>query len=60
VLEQVHELYKTAASAAINDASRSSMNIGEVEEVMDNLRRDIAEAEMLESKIAEETTAKAS
>jgi low affinity Fe/Cu permease len=54
VLDQVHELYKSAASAAINDSSRASMNIGEVEEVMDNLRRDIVEAEMLESKIAAE------
>jgi low affinity Fe/Cu permease len=60
VLDQVHELYKSAASAAINDPSRTSMNIGEVEEVMDNLRRDIAEAELLETKMAAEAAAKTS
>jgi low affinity Fe/Cu permease len=60
VLDQVHELYKSAATAAINDPSRSSMNIGEVEEVMDNLRRDIAEAEVLESKIAAEANIQSS
>jgi low affinity Fe/Cu permease len=52
VLEQVHELYKSAASAAGNDPSRASINIGEVEELMDNLRKDIAEAEVLESQIS--------
>lgn len=52
VLEQVHELYKSAASAVGNDPSRASINIGEVEELMDNLRKDIAEAEVLESQIS--------
>ena len=52
VLDQVHELYKNAASSAGNDPSRSSINVESVEQVMDALRKDIAQAEALESEMA--------